>query len=1601
MKKTLRKLLAMTLVTVLFGLTLVACGLGGGNDTGDETPPSSDTTPTPPPSSDVEDVETPNKTYYDILLSEFENGSVSADKTSAEAGEKVTLTVTPNVGYKLTALYLNGEALKGTSFTMPEGNAVVTAEFEKIIVYYDVTVSQAENGSVSADKASAEAGEKVTLTVTPNEGYKLTALYLNGEALEGTIFTMPEGNAVVTAAFEKIVYTITVTQPENGTVYANKADATFGETVILSASAAVAYKIDYYTVNGEKIEGNSFTMPIGNVVVSAHFAEIFAKGENIGYVNGIISTGGVDVSLDKGENPTAKINGGGEQYAYFNDVYGQKFYHEIKVNVENIVNNEAYPKFGILLQGEDFRVAFYVEMATNLTASAVGRVCFKNGVYVWSEASLVSVGALEFTGDNYVTLAVARDGADVYLYVNGKLVICEKGVALLDGNDTAVGQFTFNTTANMKDYFVLNGDDASAKIEQAKADYMKKQGENYGSSGNYSSSVGVDMTYDRGDAPYVLFDGTASPQWAYLKDTFADQIYYQADFNIEAVHNGDEYPKFGMFAQTLHTSMYFYVAMTPDLTATQVGVVYVRDGAWDWDNARFVKVSDMLFTGEDKIQLAVMRDGGDFIFLVNGKFALMVPASELEGEASVFGAFSFNTELTVSGTEVYFSDAKIEEIRSLIPRVGPLVTGTSYYLSEYKYDPATDIITLLRATSSNRTNAALYENGTPVYADRFAVEGTVRIYNTATSGAMASKVEFQVGVNNSHYFKICITRYESSSLKNNSVYIEGVNYKDNGSINTRVKENTLPGGTDYTVDYKVIYDCGTIYFILDGEVQLIYETGWADAGYSFGVVRYADTVWSNTKVSLGDEIEALVQTYKADYMAYKNASELDKDGVIEDNTQKTLSTGELTRVGGTLIAGDLLKDGYNSVYIKGDNGVIAEYRLFNDSGKWGVERIMDNKSEIIIAPANNSYGWMNFEVALAENKAIFMLNGKVYDKLDGSFVTAEVSVGANKVNATLKNSYVHKFADNQSALDYIASAPVYTYYSGYTNSVNSNYNKYFTEGEIVEGGFLIIGASTVAGNFWESWAEDLGLTDYITGYNVGIGGTTTEDWLAAYEKLVKPFKPSAVLISVGGNDLMANGARAIDVVNRLIKIIEMIHADFPDAIIYYPYATPTPNAWENGVWANPGYGLIRQYMKEYLDSCDFAFGIDAIDQMTANGLPINEYFRSDNIHYNELGYSVWSKVLYNSISFPENLGKWEVKSEVPVLDGGMVKFGEEVTMNFAETEFAGEEGLSVFVTDASGKAISVIRTGDIFKFIMPTSNVTVTYELIKKHTNAIWTDEGVLVKGKYTSKRIDQNCVLVVGEHYANQSIADYLPVEITSNVYVFGYAVSTDGGASFGEIITDPSLITLQKDDILKVYFAMMGSALSGNCVLTKYTSNALENNLTLGYEGNKTGTRFWGAVYQNGEIYTGNEYSVDFKLTLFKNAAGENLVSEIYVNSMPTSSITNGRKIFIRWEANSTSIIRQGTDKVGNAYSSGLAKTSTGITVESTDVLSITLDVNITVTSTGFIITISNEQDKTQVYTETYTCADTSNKWENVSINFAFVQMGMATFSDISIKE
>ncbi|GGG16225.1 endo-beta-N-acetylglucosaminidase [Paenibacillus aceti] len=86
----------------------------------------------------------------DITIDAMLNGTVTADMATAKAGETVTLTVTPDVGYQLKpgSLKVNGEAIFTDTFTMPAKPVTITAEFEQ-----DTT-----RGLVSIDAPSAVTG---------------------------------------------------------------------------------------------------------------------------------------------------------------------------------------------------------------------------------------------------------------------------------------------------------------------------------------------------------------------------------------------------------------------------------------------------------------------------------------------------------------------------------------------------------------------------------------------------------------------------------------------------------------------------------------------------------------------------------------------------------------------------------------------------------------------------------------------------------------------------------------------------------------------------------------------------------------------------------------------------------------------------------------------------------------------------------------------------------------------------------------------------------------------------------------------------------------------------------------------------------------------------------------------------------------------------------------------------------------------------------------------------------------------------------------------------------------------------------------------------
>lgn len=242
------------------------------------------------------------------------NGSV-ATETSFEYRflDPVTITATPKDGYYVASIVaqsadgsekfeitgtkpavdtIRGDALT-LSFLMPACDLTYTVDYEKCD-FSVTTVFDAEQGTVTTAPANiAQLDDIVTVTVEPKPGYRLaslTATYAGGEkslvlteiAENRYTFTMPAAAVTVTALFEEVNYTVTLTVDGEATTALNGFDTVnigvdYLDTVTVSVTPAVGWELTAITVDGGKITVNeeikrsggdyTFTMPEHDVAV--------------------------------------------------------------------------------------------------------------------------------------------------------------------------------------------------------------------------------------------------------------------------------------------------------------------------------------------------------------------------------------------------------------------------------------------------------------------------------------------------------------------------------------------------------------------------------------------------------------------------------------------------------------------------------------------------------------------------------------------------------------------------------------------------------------------------------------------------------------------------------------------------------------------------------------------------------------------------------------------------------------------------------------------------------------------------------------------------------------------------------------------------------------------------------------------------------------------------------------------------------------------------------------------------------------------------------------------------------------------------------------
>ncbi len=213
-----------------------------------------------------------------------EHGTVTPATAEYPIGTSVTLTVTPDEGYRVKSAQLDGNAVtltNGTYTFTVTADCVFAAEFEEIPAgSATVTVNCGEHGTVTPATADYAIGTSVTLTVTPDEGYRVKSAALDGNAVtltNGTYTFTVTADCIFSAEFEEIPAgsaTVTVKCGANGTVTPSTSEYPIGTEVTLTVTPDKGYQVKSAALDGKdvKLTDGKYTFTLtADCVFSAEF----------------------------------------------------------------------------------------------------------------------------------------------------------------------------------------------------------------------------------------------------------------------------------------------------------------------------------------------------------------------------------------------------------------------------------------------------------------------------------------------------------------------------------------------------------------------------------------------------------------------------------------------------------------------------------------------------------------------------------------------------------------------------------------------------------------------------------------------------------------------------------------------------------------------------------------------------------------------------------------------------------------------------------------------------------------------------------------------------------------------------------------------------------------------------------------------------------------------------------------------------------------------------------------------------------------------------------------------------------------------------------
>lgn len=157
---------------------------------------------------------------------------------------------------------------------------------------------------------------------------------------------------------------------------------------------------------------------------------------------------------------------------------------------------------------------------------------------------------------------------------------------------------------------------------------------------------------------------------------------------------------------------------------------------------------------------------------------------------------------------------------------------------------------------------------------------------------------------------------------------------------------------------------------------------------------------------------------------------------------------------------------------------------------------------------------------------------------------------------------------------------------------------------------------------WETLAEEMAPLEVI---NRGFGGAQLDDVDLYLQRIVIPYKPRAVVLYAGDNDLAEGTSKTPETVLREFQqFVRIVHEALPQTWIYYICIKPSTLRWAQWPQMKAANELIAAYIRtqprtQYIDI--------ASPMLKPDGTPRRELLAADGLHPTPECYRLWTSII--------------------------------------------------------------------------------------------------------------------------------------------------------------------------------------------------------------------------------------------------------------------------------------------------------------------------------------------------------------------------------------